>query len=136
MLLSRILKFQVIAWGGTVVNLASLWILHGILEIPLIVAGACAIELAIVHNFIWHYFFTWRDRVGQSPTDFFSRLIQYNVVTASIDFLVNLSVLWTLTHYFGIHYLLADMAGMLGGPVIKFLANEFLIFRRRTPEDL
>ncbi|HMA63288.1 MAG TPA: GtrA family protein, partial [bacterium] len=58
----KIIRFQFIAWIGTLVNLAILWLLHGRLEMAVPVAGAIAIELAIIHNFTWHYFVTWNTR--------------------------------------------------------------------------
>ena len=130
--LGRIIKFQFIAWVGTMVNMATLWVLKGQLGIPLFMAGVCAIELAIIHNFTWHYFLTWRERVARKPGDYFARLLKYNLVTASIDFVVNLTVLYVLTKFFGVYYLVANVIGMLGGPVLKFLANEFFIFRHRS----
>ena len=127
----RILKFQIVAWGGTVVNLGVLWILKGKLGVNVVIAGACAIELAIIHNFTWHFFVTWKDRVKRNLRDYIIRLLKYNAVTASIDFTVNLGILWLLTTYFNVHYLIADIIGMLAGPLFKFLANEFLIFGRK-----
>ena len=129
----RVFNFQLVALGGTVVNMGMLWLLRGLLHLPILVAGGCAIELAIIHNFTWHYFRTWRERVRFQVRDYVIRLVQYNAVTASIDFLVNLTVLWALTKYVGIHYLAANLIGMLGGPIFKFLANEYLIFRKRIP---
>ena len=133
----RIIKFQVIAWIGTVVNLGSLWLLHGNFHIPLAIAGACAIEIAIIHNFIWHYYLTWRGRVHHTKKDFFQRFLKYNLVTASIDALVNLGILWSLAHFLNVHYLFADILGMLPGPIFKFLSNEFIIFRKsKAPKKI
>jgi putative flippase GtrA len=128
----RMVKFQVIAWVGTLVNMGTLWLLKGRFGVPLAVAGACAIEAAIIHNFTWHYFVTWRDRVARTVPDYFIRLIKYNAVTASIDFAFNLTLLVILTRYAGLNYLVANVLGMLGGPIFKFLANEFLIFRKKV----
>jgi putative flippase GtrA len=128
----RILKFQMVAWIGTLINQGVLWLLKGQFEIPIAIASACAIELAIIHNFTWHYFVTWRERVSGTFGDYFIRLLKYNTVTASIDFVCNLSVLLILTHYTNLHYLLANPLGMLAGPIFKFLANEFIIFRKKV----
>ena len=131
--LRRIVNFQLVALGGTVVNMGMLWLLRGRLHLPILVAGACAIELAIIHNFTWHYFRTWSERVRFHVRDYIIRLVQYNAVTAAIDFLVNLTILWVLTKVVGIHYLVANLIGMLGGPIFKYLANEYFIFRKRIP---
>ncbi len=128
----RAFIFQLVGGLGVFVNLGVLWILKGKLGVPVVPAGACAIELAIIHNFTWHYFFTWRDRVAHSLPDYLSRLLKYNVLTASIDFTVNLGLLWALTTYAHIHYLVADLIGMTAGPALKFAANELFIFKRRS----
>jgi putative flippase GtrA len=132
---ARALRFQLVAWGGTLVNLGVLWLLRGRLGVPLVLAGAAAIETAIVHNFTWHYFITWKDRVDRNARDYFRRLLHYNLVTASIDFVVNLGTLWGLVRFAGVNYLLADLAGMVAGPGVKFLANEFLVFRKAGGDD-
>ena len=127
---ARVLRFQLVAWGGTLVNLGVLWLLKGGLKIPLLPAGALAIETAIIHNFTWHYFVTWKDRVHGTAMDYFLRLVRYNLVTASVDFAVNLGTLWALVTFAGVHYLVAALFGMLAGPLFKYFANEFFIFRR------
>jgi len=128
----RIITFQLVAWLGTAINITVLWLLKGVLDVPLLIAGACAIEIAIVHNFTWHYFVTWKGRVSGGLRDYFIRLFHYNIVTASIDFVVNLGTLWVLTTFFGIHYLIADLLGKLAGPLFKYFANEFVIFRHKS----
>jgi len=115
--------------------MGSLWLLKGKLNISLVVAGACAIELAIIHNFTWYYFLTWRERVARTARDYLIRLAKYNMVTASIDFVCNLSLLVVLTKYLRFHYLMANILGMLAGPVLKYFANEYLIFRRKPHLD-
>jgi len=127
----RIIKFQVVAIGGTVVNMTTLFLLRGRADLPLIASGAIAIELAIIHNFTWHYFKTWRERVQHTTKDYLKRLVQYNIVTASIDFSVNLTFLWFLTKVVGLHYMLSNLFGMMAGPVLKYFANDILIFQQK-----
>lgn len=126
--LKKVLHFQAIAWLGTLVNLGVMWLLHGRLKVPLLVAGGIAIEIAIIHNYTWNYFVTWKQRVKHTLKDFLLLLFKYNLVTASIDFVVNLGILWLLTHFLGMYYLLAHLIGQILGPVFKFAANEFFIF--------
>jgi len=132
----RIIKFQIVAIGGTMVNMATLYLLRGRVNFPLIVSGAIAIELAIIHNFTWHYFKTWRERVSHSTKDYFSRLLKYNIVTASIDFSVNLTFLWFLTKVVGLHYMLSNLFGMMAGPVLKYIANDMLIFHKKQKKQI
>lgn len=120
---------------GTLVNLGVLWLTHGILNIPLIIAGIIAIEIAIIHNFTWYYFFTWKTRVRHSVKNYFHLLARYNLVTALIDFVVNLGTLWLLTRFLGVHYLIADIFGLLLGPLFKLFANEFWVFPKLEYEQ-
>lgn len=137
----RMIKFQIVGWGGSLINLGSLWLLHGQVDLPLLLAGALGIEASIIHNFTWHYWKTWRDRVQGNLVDYGRQLLRYNIVTASIDFIMKLVILWGLTRL-GIHYLLAAFISLLFGPVFKYLANEFIIFRptdregKPLPSDL
>lgn len=130
MKLTSIIRFQLVAWLGTLVNLGTLWLLHGKFKIPVPIAGACAIEVAILHNFTWYYLRTWKDRVGHTPQGFVQRLWKYNLITAGIDFVVNLGLLWILTHFFHLHYLLADLLGMIASPFFKIFVNELIIFKK------
>ncbi|MBO8130783.1 MAG: GtrA family protein [Candidatus Marinimicrobia bacterium] len=130
MKLKNIIRFQFVAWLGTFVNLGSLWLFHGQLDLPISISGALAIELAILHNFTWHYFITWNDRVHFTLSDFLKRLYKYNILTASVDFAINLSTLYSLNKFLGVHYMLAGIIGMSAGPIFKFLINEFIIFRK------
>ncbi|MFB3845555.1 MAG: GtrA family protein [Candidatus Cloacimonadaceae bacterium] len=127
----KVFRFQAVAWMGTGVNMLVIWLLHGQLHVKLLIAGAIAIEVAIIHNFSWNYFETWKVRVNHTLENYFRLLLRYNIVTASIDFVLNLGTLWLLNHFFGMHYLLANLIGQLLGPFFKFIANEFFIFPKK-----
>jgi putative flippase GtrA len=127
----RIVYFQLVALGGTVINMVVLWLLKGRFNLPVWIADPCGIELAIIHNFTWHYFWTWRERVRYTVRDYFIRFVEYNGVTAPIDFLVSVPILVVLTEYLDIYYLYAKPIGMVGGAIVKFFANEYLIFRKK-----
>lgn len=110
--------------------MGTLYILRGRLGLHVTLSGAVAIELAIIHNFTWHYLVTWRERIQRHHlADYLKRLVHYNIVTASIDLLVNLSILTILVKYYNVYYLYANLVGMMACPIFKFLANEFIIFK-------
>ena len=129
----KFIRFQIVSVAGTVVNPATIWLLKAQLTLPVMLAGAIAIEVAIIHNFTWHFFVTWKERIIEhSLSSYLRNLFTYNLVTASIDYLVNLTVLYVLHKRFGVYYLLAHFIGMVCGPVFKFLANEFIVFRHKV----
>jgi len=126
-------KFMVVAWMGLGVNTACLYLFKGVLGIKLIPASVLAIEVAIIHNFIWFRSWTWKDRLDKPP--FFRQLAAYNLATGAVDFAANVSVLWLLSTFFGIHYLLANILGMIAPPFVKFWLNEKLIFREKRHDS-
>jgi dolichol-phosphate mannosyltransferase len=126
----RFFSFQMVAWSGTVVNLILLWLLHGVLGIHLLLAGAIAIEFSIIWNFTFYYYVTWGERRRRGARHFLRQLIRFNAVTVFIDLAVRLTVLWFMVEVAGIHYLLADMIGMTIAPLFKYYANEHYIFQR------
>lgn len=121
-------------WGGVLINLVILWGLYEKLEWSLILSATLAIEASIIHNFTWYYFKTWRDRVSYTVRDYFSRLLRYNIITASIELVVKVGIIWILTQQIGLHYLLSDLISMLFGPIFKFTANELYIFK--SPDNI
>ena len=127
--IQRIIRYQIFNWLGALVNFSVLWFLHSILKKPLMSSAVAAIEMAIIHNFTWHYFFTWEDRVVHTIPDFVKRLFQFNLVNLSIDLACILSALWIMTTYLNSHYLLADWIGMIAGSFLKLAINEFVVFR-------
>jgi putative flippase GtrA len=123
-------KFMIVAWIGMAVNTACLYLFKGVWGMRLIPASMLAIEVAIIHNFIWLRYWAWSGRVvdGKRPP-FFRQLFIYNIATGAVDLVANVSILWLLATLFGVHYLLANIIGMILGPFIKFWVNEKLIFK-------
>lgn len=121
---------MIVAWIGMAVNTALLFLFKGVMGIPLIPASLLAIEIAILHNFIWLRYWAWSDRKtdNQRPP-FWKQLIVYNLATGAVDLMANVTILWVLATLFGVHYLVANIIGMILGPFIKFWVNDKLIFK-------
>jgi dolichol-phosphate mannosyltransferase len=131
-LLFRGTRYMVVSWIGMVVNTACLYLFKGVLRIPIIPASMMAIEIAIIHNFVWYRNWAWRDRREQkTQLPFFRQLLLYNVATGLVDLLVNVSILWLLYRFFGVYYLIANIIGMILGPFIKFWLNDKIIFKEK-----
>lgn len=113
----RFVKFGVVGASGVLVNNAVLYLLHGVGAMVLPVASAVAIESAIVSNFLLNDRWTFRrDR----PT--VGRFLRFNLVSLG-GLVVNVSVLTGLVAFFGIHYLIANLAGIAAALAWNFLVN-------------
>jgi putative flippase GtrA len=132
-MLTKMVRFQLVALGGSLINFGCLWLCHGKLQLDLLPAAAIAIELAIIHNYSWHFFITWKHRVKRQFSIYIIKLLKYNILTASIDFYVSLGILSLLVSHINIHYLIANSLAMTAGFLIKFILNETIIFKREIP---
>jgi putative flippase GtrA len=84
------LRFAVVGGAGTVVNTAALYVLHRLLGVPLVAASAVAVELAVVHNYVFNNRWTFGMRVLSVR-----RLGKFNVSMLA-GLAVNVLVLWAL----------------------------------------
>ena len=55
-------KFNLVGAMGMVVQLAALAFFNRLAAGHYLYASAAAVELAVLHNFVWHVHYTWRDR--------------------------------------------------------------------------
>jgi dolichol-phosphate mannosyltransferase len=124
-------KFLLVAWLGMFVNTGYLYLFKGVLGIRIIPASLMAIEIAIIHNFIWFRHWAWKDRQQKYHQPFFKQLFKYNIATGLVDLFSNVTILWVLSTFFHVHYLLANICGMIAGPFIKFWLNDKFIFREK-----
>jgi putative flippase GtrA len=58
----RLARYAVVSAGGSVVQMAAIWMLTALADVPAVTATAVAVAAALVHNFTWHRRWTWRDR--------------------------------------------------------------------------
>ena len=76
----RWLKFNLVGGIGIAVQLLILVVLKAGLHFNYLIATALAVEIAVIHNFLWHERFTWADRSGAGFTRFLQVQSDYWVV--------------------------------------------------------
>jgi len=118
----RAFKFMAVGVSGVFVNLGALWYLKSFIGISELVAGALAIELSILSNFLLNDFWTFRDR---RRGRFVHRLIKCH--GSAIGPLVNFVTLVVLV-WVGVHYLVSDAIGILLGFAANYLFSETVIW--------
>jgi len=111
--LRRWLAFSSVGTLGFGVQFAALLVLAGRFEINYLIATALAVELAILHNFLWHQRWTWSDRGTLGARHLLDRLVRFNAGTALTSFGGNLSLMWVFVSLFDIHYAAANVVAVL-----------------------
>jgi len=133
-LLVRCLRFNAVGAIGIAVQTAALILFRSAIGIPLRAATALAVELAVLHNFVWHERWTWRDRTA-SRRGAFGRLVRFNLSNGLISLAVNLLSVRVLAEHFHLPYLVANFAGIAAGAVANYLASDRLVFGRGAPAE-
>ena len=100
----RWLKFNAAGLLGVGVQMAVLLALSRA-GFDYLIATAVAVECAILHNFLWHERWSWRDRARVEPQLWLRRLVRLHVANGLISLAGNL-------------VLMTWLVGMLGGPVL------------------
>jgi putative flippase GtrA len=129
----RLFRYNLVGAMGLGVKFS---VLAGLVELAgagYLPATAVAVEAAILHNFVWHFRWTWRDRsAGLSWREALRRLWKFHLGTGAVAMLANLLVMRLLVEELGVHYALANMAATVVAGLANFMINNFVVF---TPAD-
>jgi len=133
LLVFRWLKFNAVGAIGILVQLASLALFAGALGIHYLAATALAVETAVLHNFVWHYRWTWRDRTRDAPRlgTLLDALWRFHVSNGLVSIAGNLLLMRLLVGRFHLHYMVANMLSIAVCSVLNFLLSELFVFRAR-----
>ena len=127
----RWLKFNFVGALGIVVQLAALALLVKVARVPYLWATAIAVETAVLHNFVWHERFTWKDRTGEGHwRDTSGRLLRFHAGNGLISLGGNLLFMRLLVGGAGLKPLLANPISIALCAVLNFAASEWFVFRK------
>ena len=126
--LQRWLVFNAVGTMGVGVQLAVLVSLTEGLGLNYLVATVLAVESAILHNFVWHEHWTWRNR-GPGIGGRWARLAWFNLVTGALSISSNVVLTALYVSTFGIHYAIANLMAIATCSLLTFVASDRFVFR-------
>ena len=123
----RFWRFNGVGLAGFVVQMAVLTALIAA-GLHYLAATAIAVEAAVVHNFLWHERWTWRDRpvTGMARLD---RLWRFHLLNGLVSLAGNLLIVRLLVGLLGVHPVAANAAAVLACALVNFTASDRLVFR-------
>ncbi|MGE5361592.1 MAG: GtrA family protein [Bacteroidales bacterium] len=126
---ARVLAFNLVGVLGFVVQIALLWLLVRVFGVAVLPATALAVEAAIVHNFLWHWRWTWSDRVAGLPGRLrcFGR---FNATNGAVSLLVNVAVMALLHVVLDVPYLVANVGAVACASAANYLLGDRVVFPR------
>lgn len=126
--LRRWLVFNAVGTMGVGVQLAVLLSLTEGLGLNYLVSTVLAVESAILHNFVWHEHWTWRDR-SPGIRGRWTRLAWFNLVTGTLSISSNVVFTALYVSTFGVHYAIANLMAIATCSLLTFVASDRLVFR-------
>lgn len=120
--ISRFIKFCIVGGTGALVNLGLTYSLTSLgLFYP--ASGAIAIEASLLTNFFFNKLWTFQDRAIKGFKAIFKALGRDHLVRFG-GMVLNLLILWILTEYFGLWYMISQTIGIGVATLWNFGGNK------------
>jgi dolichol-phosphate mannosyltransferase len=127
----RIFKFGIVGLSGIVVNQGLLIFLRESAGLSLWIAGAVAIEVAVLNNFLWNDIWTFKSTGGQPRlSSRWHRLLAFELVSSG-GAIINYAVLNCMVFFLATDYKIANIIGILLGFIWNFMMNRRVTWGRR-----
>jgi putative flippase GtrA len=140
--LLRWCKFNFVGGIGIGVQFGALFLLKGVLHFNYLAATAMAVEAAVLHNFVWHEHFTWRDRttlrtnvcgtkwslLASRWRRSLPRLLRFHLSNGAVSILGNLVLMKVLVGQAHMNYLVANALAITLCSFANFLMSDTWVF--------
>jgi len=121
----RWLKFNAVGAIGIGAQLIVLAALRSGLGFGYLWATGLAVEAAVIHNYVWHERFTWRDRQTESPL---LRFAKFNGTTGLFSIGGNLLLMRLLVGELRMNYVVANLVTIGTCSVVNFVVSDRVVF--------
>lgn len=143
----RFSKFNFVGGIGIVVQFAALFLLKSVLHLNYLVATALAVEIAVLHNFVWHERFTWVDRIKPdrikpdrtksdriaqathaSARASLARLARFHLGNGAVSIVGNVALMKVMVGVGHVNYLVANAIAIVTCSLANFLVSDGWVF--------
>jgi putative flippase GtrA len=130
--LLRWIKFNAVGGIGIVVQLAALAFFRSWMKLDYLLATGLAVEIAVIHNFLWHERFTWADRPAGRVRHSLFRLAKFNLSNGAVSLAGNLGLMWVLVGGLKVNYVVANCFAIGVCSVVNFWLGDRFVFEREV----
>jgi putative flippase GtrA len=127
----RFARYNVVSGAGIGVQLTSIWILDRATNLPLLALTTLAVATAVLHNFLWHWRWTWADRQLRA-IDVPGSLLRFTLANGAVSLAGNLIVMAALAGGAGLPPVAANLIAIATCGAVNFVLADQVAFRRRT----
>lgn len=130
------IKFNVVGVLGFGLQTGALFLFtHAAPQIGYLAATAGAVELAVLHNFVWHQRWTWRDRPSASTMETLLRLVKFNISNGVVSIVGNLILMSILVGRFGLPVSPANLISVAVCSLFNFVLADQIAFDHHHAAD-
>ncbi len=97
-----------------------------------IVATAVAVEITILHNFVWHEMYTWSDAGSPGGKRCAVRLVRFNASTAIVSVGGNVMLTWLFVSALHLPLIVANALAVCVLAALNYVAADRWVFRIRA----
>ena len=131
--LIRWIKFNAVGAMGVGVQLGVLALLNRLAPGHYLVATAAAIEITLLHNFMWHLRYTWRDRRDDATR--LQQLVRFHLSNGAVSMVGNLGLMRLLVHGMRVPVVAANGIAIVCCSAVNFWMGDRWAFARKGNPD-
>lgn len=119
-------KFNLVGAMGMALQLTALALFNRYLDGRYLLASTLAIELTLLHNFAWHWHYTWRDRADVARP--LGALMRFHFSNGLISLVGNLALMRWLVQGAHLRVLFANGIAIACCSLVNFYVGDSWIF--------
>jgi putative flippase GtrA len=127
--LRRWFRFNAVGLIGVGVQIGVLQMLLTMTRIDYGWATLLAVEITVLHNFVWHLRFTWRERQLKSARLVWRRLATFHMTNGVVSLAGSWTLMQLLVGRAGVPVLVANLVSIGSCSLLNFLLAEVLVFQ-------
>jgi putative flippase GtrA len=131
--MSRSAAFLVVGAIGFVLQISALAVLTSMAGWHWLAATVASVELAVVHNYLWHARWTWRDRAAGDRAARAARFLKFNAGTGLTSLAGNAGLMAVLAGGFGLPPVQANILTVGALAALNFAVADRWVFTRGSP---
>lgn len=121
--------FNAVGLAGMLVQLGVVAFLVRMAGWHYLAATAIGVESAVLHNFVWHQHWTWRDRPAHSARTAALRFMNFHLVNGVVSLVGNVGLTAFCTGVAGLDALISNVIAIIACSIVNFAASESFVFQ-------
>jgi putative flippase GtrA len=127
----RFCRFNLVGLMGASWQLLLIWALTKGLHVAASVATAIAVEIVVLHNFLWHERFTWPERMTKATGQRSIRLARFHAGNGLVSLIGNTILMYWLVERLKAPLPLSALVAILACSLVNFLIADRWVYRPR-----